>query len=347
LRTWTVSRLVTVLLIPVVFGTGCRLAQELRARQLMRDAKELYEKEDFEKACPLLERALELRPQDVRLKRSLAYCYMAWFRPLDTSPENQQLVDKAAAIWKEMLADDPDNGELFRELVKTYLLADRYEDALTVSLEYLQRHPDDAEIIQNVAYYYSKLGDFDKMLEWYQRWAEVEPTTPDPWYAIGSSVWNKVYCERLKCDDPTLPAEERGRYIDIGMQALAKAIEIDPKHVQSYIYMNLLYREKAKWVDKSDPEKFAEDMQMAEQYRQKAIQLIAEQKKKQQQEQNTDGQAVPTHEPAHSGPASSPNPQEGTPDMTPQSSAPPQESAPPASSSEPPASRDGGEAHVN
>ena len=43
-----------------------------------------------------------------------------------------------------------------------------------------------------------------------------------------------------------MPPDERAKIVNKGMDALMKAIELDPKYPEPYAYVNLLYREKIK-----------------------------------------------------------------------------------------------------
>jgi tetratricopeptide (TPR) repeat protein len=261
-------------------NVGCRrFWNELKARQLIREAKEFYQKEDYADACPRYEQALQLMPDNLNLKRSLAYCYMAWYKPLDPSPENQALVDKAAQLFKEILALQPDNRRIQEDLMTLYLNANRYTDAIDLLQQQLQSTPDDPNLLKNVASLYIKANQYDMAFDWYERWGNVQKDTAEPWYIIGSLAWQKVYCAPTRCLDPTLSNEARGEYIRRGIEALQKAIQIDPNHAEAYAYLNLLYREKAKWIDASDPAKQEEDLRLADQYRDKAQQLIEARKK--------------------------------------------------------------------
>ncbi|MCS7311710.1 MAG: tetratricopeptide repeat protein [Acidobacteria bacterium] len=260
---------------------GCRrFWNELRARQLIREAKEFYQKEDYADACPRYEQALQLTPDNLNLRRSLAYCYMAWYKPLDPAPENQALVDKAAQLFKEIMALQPENRQIQEDLMTLYLNANRYTDAIDLLQQRLQSDPDDPDLLKNVASLYVKANQYDAAFDWYEKWGAVQRDTAEPWYIIGSLAWQKVYCAPARCLDPTLSNEARGEYIRRGIEALQKAIQIDPEHAEAYAYLNLLYREKAKWVDAGDPAKQQEDLQLADRYRDKAQQLVEARKKR-------------------------------------------------------------------
>ena len=95
---------------------------------------------------------------------------------------------------------------------------------------------------RRLAFIYAKAGKFDDAFRWYQRRTEVEPNNPEAWYTVGVICWERVY----KFMD--VSAEEKARLIDVGMNALNRATQINPKYSEAYLYINLLYREKAKLI---------------------------------------------------------------------------------------------------
>jgi hypothetical protein len=60
---------------------------------------------------------------------------------------------------------------------------------------------------------------------------------------------------------------------------LNKAVGINPRHAESLAYLNLLYREKSKWIDYGDKKARDEDIQKAEDYRNRAVQILEDRKK--------------------------------------------------------------------
>ena len=252
---------------------------QVKARTRIREAADAYQKEDYMKACPLYEQALKLLPGDVELKKTLAYCYMAWYKPLDETAENKALVDKAAKLFREILASSPDNETVREDLMSLYLNANRYLDAVGVLKDQLQKDPNNVEVLKEIASLYLRAGDPDTSFSWYEKWGQMAPTNPEPWYTIGSLCWSKSYCEPTRCEDPNLPLEKRQAIIKRGLDALEKAIRIKSSHCESLAYLNLLYREKSKWIDYGDKKARDEDARLADDYRNRAISCIEERKK--------------------------------------------------------------------
>jgi tetratricopeptide (TPR) repeat protein len=132
--------------------------------------------------------------------------------------------------------------------------------------------------MQKLAFLYAQSGRFDDALKWYQRRAQVEPNNAEAYYIIGVICWEKSY----KFAD--IPQDERERVVKAGMAALEKAISINPKYADAFLYMNLLYREKAKLIS-PDPNAVPEDrvdeyngyLEKAKEYQQKAVALRQQQ----------------------------------------------------------------------
>jgi len=270
--------LVASVLLIVIVNTAC---QQLSARVMIRAAYELYQKEQYSKACPLLENALQLMPNDLDLKQSLAFCYMAWYRPDDPAPENKALVPKAEIIFKEMIVERPNDPRPEDSLISLYLNADKYDEAAGyLQQQKLSKNPNDIETMKQIASLYIKGKRIEEAFKWYEKWASVEPTNPEPWYAIGSYCWRMAYCEQNRCEDPTLALEKRQEYIQRGVIAIEQhALVVDPAHCESLAYINLLYRAMAKWVDYGNVIQAQDDMKKAEDCRQKTLTCLENRKK--------------------------------------------------------------------
>jgi tetratricopeptide (TPR) repeat protein len=177
---------------------------------------------------------------------------MALYVPGSTHPKDKQYADNAIAYLKEYLKHDPNNSKVNEYLITMYLNSERMEDAIGYFEDYLRKNPRDTAAMQKLAFLYAKSGKFNESLQWYQRRAQVEPNNAEAYYVIGVICWEKSY----KFADVTF--EEREKLIKTGMDALDRAIKINPNYADAYLYMNLLYREKAKQIS-LDPASVPED----------------------------------------------------------------------------------------
>ena len=257
-------------------GIGCN---QLKARTRIRDAASAYQREDYPKACPLYEQALKLMPGDLELKRTLAFCYMAWYKPLDESADNKALIDKGAKLFREILSATPNDEKVREALLSLYLNANRYVDAISVLKNQLQKNPRDEELIKQIASLYLRAGELETAFSWYEKWSQAAPSNPEPWYTIGSLCWSKTYCEANRCEDPNLSLEKRQVLIKRGLDALQNALKVRSNHCETLAYMNLLYREKSKWTDYGDKKARDDDARLADDFRARAVQCIEARKK--------------------------------------------------------------------
>jgi hypothetical protein len=83
------------------------------------------------------------------------------------------------------------------------------------------------------------------------------------YFTIGTNAWSKSY------NDPTTTYEDRVKIVDLGIQAIQRAVETKADFWEAMGYYNLLYREKAK-LD-LDPKVKEEWTKLADEWRARAI----------------------------------------------------------------------------
>jgi len=223
----------------------------------VKKGNDFYKARKYEEAINAYKTALEKDPGLNTVYLNLGLSYMALYVPGSTHPKDLEYVDKAIAAFKEYQKHNPDDSKVNEYLINMYLNADRKDDAI----KYFEEQ-------------YAQSGKFDDALKWYKRRAEVDPNNAEAYYIIGVICWEKSY----KFADIT--PEERERVIKEGMAALEKAIKINPKYADAFLYMNLLLREKAKLIS-LDPATVPEDrieeynalLEKAKEYQQKAVAL--------------------------------------------------------------------------
>ena len=218
-----------------------------RARMEVKEGNDLYAAKKYDEAIVKYKSALEKAPSLYQVHLNIGLSYMGLYVPGSTHPKDIQYADEAIKSFREYLKHDPDNESVNGYLVQMYLNADRKEDAITYFEDYLNKNPNDTAIMQKLAFLYAQSGKFEEALRWYRQRAAVEPTNAEAYYVIGVICWEKSY----KFPDTT--PEERDRLVKIGMENLEKAIKINPNYADAYLYLNLMYREKAKTIS-LDPE---------------------------------------------------------------------------------------------
>ena len=101
-------------------------------------------------------------------------------------------------------------------------------------------------------------------------------------YSIGTAAWGKVY------NNATIDAAAKQKLVDMGLQAIQKALEVKPDYFDAMVYYGLLFREKGKL--EVDANKRLEDIANAELWQKKALDL----RKKSQGAPAPSGTATPS-----------------------------------------------------
>jgi tetratricopeptide (TPR) repeat protein len=251
--------------------SGCGRFQ---ARMEVREGNDLYAARKYEEAIAKYRDALQKDPNLHQIWLNIGLSYMGLYVPGSTHPKDKEYADQAIKAFRQYLQYVPEDENVNGYLVQMYLNSDRKEDAIQYFEEHLKKNPNDTQIMQKLAFLYAQSGKFDQALNWYRRRATVEPNNAEAYYIIGVICWEKVY----KFADT--PPEEKDRLINTGMEALQKATQINSNYADAYLYMNLLYREKAKLIS-LDPSMVPEDkideynsyLQKAKELQDKAVEL--------------------------------------------------------------------------
>ncbi len=178
-------------------------------------------------------------------------------------------LEMAEFYFNRLIALDPDAPERYYALADVY---ERYHDpvdnplidrAIEMYEKPVELNPDDPIRYRQVANLLNKYGRFDETMDWLARARDVNPQNPEGYYLIATYYWDKVY------RDPDLNQGDRAEFVDLGMEQLDQALEINDEYVDALVYKNLLLREKAKL----DPRNAAALTAEADEFRARALAL--------------------------------------------------------------------------
>lgn len=178
-------------------------------------------------------------------------------------------MEKAEHYLKRLIELNPDQparyytlGELYEQYhdPEENPLMDKVLEAFEMPV---QLNPEDPIGYRQVANLLNRHGQFDDTMEWLGRARDVDASNPEGYYLVATYYWDKVY------RDPDLTRNERSSYIDLGIEQLDQALELNDEYVDALIYKNLLLREKAK----VDPRNSSALIAQADEYRTRAIAL--------------------------------------------------------------------------
>lgn len=206
----------------------------------------------YPEATAAFQKAVQLDPANSTARLYLGTAYMQQYIPGAESPQNKQMAQLANDEFVKVVDQDPRNIVAMSSLASLYLNQKKWDDAL----------------------------------EWYGKLTAVDPNHADAYYSIGFIAWSKWYpayaAARAKLGmkpqdpgpipDPSVRQDLKANYgpaLEAGMQALDRALQINPQYDDAMAYMNLFIRERADLRD--TPEEYQQDIVTADQWVQKAL----------------------------------------------------------------------------
>ena len=284
---------------------GCGELGVLKARKAFKEANVLYQQQDYKRAAQKYEEVVKDDPnmttayfylgnsydnlykpshkgeaqndeylkkaienyrksadteKDPKLKKlSLEYLVAAY------GPDKMDDPSQAVPIIEEMIRLDPTEPTNYFVLSKMYEDAGNYEEAEKQLLKAKEMRPNDANVYMQLAGFYNREGEFDKTMQALQERAQMEPNNPEAYYTISSYYWEKAF------RDFRLTDAQKLNYIDLGLKASDKALELKPDYPEALTYKNLLLRSKALVV--KNPAEQQALLKEADKLRDQAIEL--------------------------------------------------------------------------
>jgi len=168
----------------------------------------------------------------------------------------------------------------------------------------LETEPKNTVAIASIASLNLNQKKWDEAQQWYDKLIAVEPQNADAYYSMGFIAWSKWYpaygtaraALGMKQEDPgpikdkKVKEELKAKYgpvIEGGLQALDKALQINPDYDDAMAYENLLVRERADLADSK--EEYDRQQKIADDWVQKAL---ATKKRKAEAKNKTGGNIV-------------------------------------------------------
>jgi tetratricopeptide (TPR) repeat protein len=211
-----------------ILASGCN---QLKSRDQLNKGVTAFKNAQYADAVENFKRAVELDPSFPSARLYLATAYMQQYIPGADSPENNQMATAAHDQFLKVLEQNP-----AADIKKVAM-------ASIASLYLNQKKWDDAQ-------------------QWYEKLTAIDPNNADAYYSLGFIAWSKWYPAYgtaranlgMKQEDPgpikdkKVKEELKAKYgpvIEAGLQALDKALQINPEYDDAMAYENLLVRERA------------------------------------------------------------------------------------------------------
>src|ERR1051326_6988204 len=237
---------------------------QLRARDQLNKGVQAFTNAQYPEAVERFKTACELDPGFAAARLYLATAYMQQYIPGAESPENNKMAQAALDNFLKVLEQEPKNSLAMASIA---------------SLKLNQKKWDESQ-------------------QWFEKLVSVEPNNADAYYSMGFIAWSKWYPAYgaaragvgMKQEDPGPIKDKKvreelkakwGPVIDGGLQALDKALQINPEYADAMAHENLLIGEKADLSDSKDD--YEKQLKVADGWVDKALatkKILAEKKNK-------------------------------------------------------------------
>ena len=262
------NRRLRVLAIPIVLSVALSGCDKFEARTAFKLGNVSYKNEAYREAIASYERGLQLDPSAKKVWRSLGLAALAVYRPGDPSKQNMEYAETALHAFEKYAEAFPQDVKI-QEYVLTILMgSERFDEALKRLRVNAQKNPNDKSTQQAITSILVKQKKLDEADRWVKSLGNRAESVN--FYTVGVYAWDIAY------NDPMMPAEERIKVVETGIEALRKSVKMTPDSFDSNVYLNLILREKAKL--ETDPETQQALIAEAITYQDKAKAIVAARK---------------------------------------------------------------------
>ena len=311
-RGFSSASLAVAVLLTVTSVAGCGRIRELQAMRAFKAANQAYSAQDYKAASTEYEEAIKQNPNlgyayfylgnsydnlykpsrrgeadnDALLAKAVqnyqtsADKLTASGKPEDKTLANLSLKYLVAAYGVDKLNDpsmsepvlikmiqlDPADPEAYFMLANVYEQAAEYDQAEKLLNLARDAKPADPAVYLQLAGYYNRQGLFEKTIAALEQRAEKEPTNPEAYQMIAG-----YYYEETNGDARLLDAQKR-EYIQKGLEAVDKAMQLKSDYATAMTFRGLLLRQQARL--EKDQAKIKQLLQEADELEQKANALV-------------------------------------------------------------------------
>ena len=284
MRTFS-SASITVIAALTFATAGCSKVGEIKAQRSVKEANQAYAQQDYQKAAELYEQALAAKPDLNYAYFYLGNCYDLQYKPSHKGEAaNDELLQKAVTnyqtaaerlsassnpdekkvgklameylvaaygpdklndpakaepIVQKMIQLEPTEPTNYFQLAKIYEDAGLFDEAEKVYVMAKDAKPNDPTVYTSMAAFYNRQGEFDKLVDALRARTEKEPNNPEAFHTMASYYWDEA------TRDSRLNDKQKLDYVQKGLEADDKALQIKPDYVDAMVYKGLLLRLQA------------------------------------------------------------------------------------------------------
>jgi lipoprotein NlpI len=145
-----------------------------------------------------------------------------------------------------------------------------FVEARTLYLKALEMKPDDPAVYMQLAGFYQRQGDFDKMIDAVQTRTEKDQKNPEAFYTLSTFYWEKASRD-FKLNDT-----QKLEFAQKGIDAADKALALKQDYPEALTYKGLLLRVQAN--AEKNPARQQALLRDADQYSKQAAEIRNKQK---------------------------------------------------------------------
>jgi tetratricopeptide (TPR) repeat protein len=236
----------------LVFGaTGCN---QLKSRDQLNKGVQAFKNARYEEAVDHFQMAIKLDPNSADAKLYLATAYSYQVVPNLDTPENLALAQKALDGFNTVLAKNPNDLTALRQIASIDFNTNKLEEAKQYQRKVIAINPNDAE-----AYYTIGVVDWKQAYKNAVTILAADGLTDD---GNGNVKKTKGACQKLQAANSEVVNE--------GLEALQKAVNINPTYEEAMTYLNLMERRKAD-LECGDDAARKSDLALADDWAQKSM----------------------------------------------------------------------------
>lgn len=271
-----------VVALAAAFGlaaAGCGQVKMLQARMALKDAHTAYQQQNYRGAIEAYERAIEADPTTTESYFYLGNSYDNLYRPTRRGEaNNDQLLERAVdnyrksaeleqrpelkklalqdlanvygadkmndpaqsePVVQQLIQMEPSDPVNYFALARIYEDSGEYERAQETLVKAREARPTEPTVYTTLAAFYNRQGNFEGAIEALQARSEREPNNPEAFYTIATYYWEKAY------RDFSLNDAEKMKFVQMGLEAIDKAIGLNEQYMEALVYKNLLLRVQA------------------------------------------------------------------------------------------------------